>query len=82
MSFEGRRRFLWALFLGGLALLAVCYCASATTLARLRFEELAQKSTAIVRARCLRANRCSSAARFTRRRISKLLNRTREFCRG
>jgi hypothetical protein len=53
MSFVERRRFLWALFLGGLVLLAICAVASSTTLARLGFRELAQKSTAIVRARCL-----------------------------
>jgi hypothetical protein len=42
---------LWALFLVGLALLAVV--ANATTLARMRFEELARQATAVARVRCL-----------------------------
>ena len=53
MSFVQRRRFLWILFLAGLALLAVV--ANATTLARLRFEELAKQATAVARLRCLGA---------------------------
>ena len=53
MSFVQRRRFLWILFLAGLALIAVV--ASATTLARLRFEELAGQATAVARLRCLGA---------------------------
>jgi hypothetical protein len=53
MSYVQRRRFLWILFLGGLALLAVA--ASATTLSRLRLEDLAQQSTAVARLRCLGA---------------------------
>ena len=53
MSFVQRRRFLWILFLVALALLAVV--ASATTLSRLRFEELAQRATAVARLRCLGA---------------------------
>ena len=53
MSFVQRRRFLWILFLVGLALLAVA--ARATTLARLRFEELAARATAVARLRCLGA---------------------------
>jgi hypothetical protein len=53
MSYIQRRRFLWILFLGGLALLAVA--ASATTLSRLRLEDLAQESTAVARMRCLGA---------------------------
>jgi hypothetical protein len=53
MSFVQRRRFLWILFLTGLALIAVV--ASATTLARLRFEDLAQQATAVARLRCLGA---------------------------
>lgn len=53
MSFVQRRRFLWILFLTALALLAVA--ASATTLSRLRFEELAQQATAVARVRCLGA---------------------------
>lgn len=53
MSYVERRRFLWILFLVALALLAVV--ANATTLARMRFEELAQQATAIARVRCLGA---------------------------
>jgi hypothetical protein len=51
MSFAERRRFLWILFLMGLALLAAV--ASATTLARMQFEELARQATAVARVRCL-----------------------------
>src|SRR6266700_389089 len=51
MSFVQRRRFLWILFLAGLALLAAV--ANATTLSRLRFEELANQATAVARLRCL-----------------------------
>src|SRR5712664_1173900 len=51
MSFVRRRRFLWILFLAGLALLAVA--ANATTLSRLRFEELAAQATAVARLRCI-----------------------------
>ena len=47
MSFVQRRRFLWILFLAGLALLAIA--ANATTLSRVRFEELANQATAISR---------------------------------
>lgn len=53
MSFVQRRRFLWILFLAALGLLAVA--ASATTLSRLRFEELAKQATAVARLRCLNA---------------------------
>ncbi len=53
MSFVQRRRFLWILFLTGLALLAVA--ASATTLSRLRFEELVNRATAVARLRCIGA---------------------------
>lgn len=51
MSYVERRRFLWILFLIALMLLAIA--ASATTLARMRFEELAQQATAVARLRCL-----------------------------
>src|SRR4029077_9332593 len=51
MSFVQRRRFLWVLFLAGLALLAVA--ANATTLSRLRFEELVNQATAVARLRCI-----------------------------
>lgn len=53
MSFAQRRRFLWILFLVGLALIAAV--ANATTLARLNFHDLASQATAIARVRCLRA---------------------------
>ena len=51
MSYVERRRFLWVLFLIALTLLAIV--ANATTLARMRFEELAQQATAVARLRCL-----------------------------
>jgi hypothetical protein len=53
MSYAQRRRFLWILFLAGLVLLAVV--ASATTLERMHFEELAKQATAVARLRCLGA---------------------------
>jgi hypothetical protein len=54
MSFLQRRRFLWICFLGALALLALTAAlADATTLARLKFEDLARQSTAVARLRCL-----------------------------
>ena len=54
MSFAERRRFLWVCFLAGLVVLAVTAAfANATTFARLRFEDLAQQSTAVARLRCL-----------------------------
>jgi hypothetical protein len=51
MSYVQRRRFLWILFLGGLVLIALA--ASATTLSRLKLEDLAQEPTAVARLRCL-----------------------------
>lgn len=51
MSYIERRRFLWILLLAALAVLAVV--ANATTLARMRFQELARQATAIARLRCL-----------------------------
>jgi hypothetical protein len=51
MSYVKRRRFLWVLFLAGLALAAVV--ANSTTLARMSFDELAQKSSAVARLRCV-----------------------------
>ena len=54
MSYVQRRQFLWILFLCALALLAVA--ASATTLSRLKLEDLAQESTAVARLRCLGAS--------------------------
>jgi len=53
ISYIDRRRFLWILFFAALALLAVV--ANATTLKRMRFDELAQQATAVVRVRCLGA---------------------------
>jgi hypothetical protein len=54
MSFQQRRRFLWICFFAGLALLGLTAAlANATTLARLRFEDLAQQSSAVARLRCL-----------------------------
>jgi hypothetical protein len=54
MSYKNRRRFLWVLFLIGLALIAVV--AQATTLVRLRFQDLVHYSYSIARARCLHAD--------------------------
>lgn len=53
MSYVERQRFLWILLLAALALLAVV--ANATTLARMRFEQLARQATAVARVRCLAA---------------------------
>ena len=54
MSYAERKRFLWILLLVGLGVLALsAMLANATTLTRLRFEELAQGSTAVARLRCL-----------------------------
>src|SRR5712692_11602009 len=54
MSFVQRRRFLWIWFLAGVLLLGLTAAfANGTTLARLRFEELVQQSSAVARLRCL-----------------------------
>ena len=53
MNYVEGRRFLWILFLTGLAFLAVTEATRSTTLARLQFAELAQESTAVARLRCL-----------------------------
>ena len=54
MSFVQRRKFLWLCFLAGLILLGLTAAfANGTTLARLRFEDLAQQSSAVARLRCL-----------------------------
>jgi hypothetical protein len=53
MSYKDRRRFLWVLFLIGLALIAVV--AQATTLVRLRFQDLVHYSYSIARVRCMHA---------------------------
>ena len=54
MSYKDRRRFLWVLFLIGLALIAAV--AQATTLVRLRFQDLVHYSNSIARVRCLHAD--------------------------
>jgi hypothetical protein len=59
MSYEKRRRFLWAVFLIGLALLGaamIAVVAEATTLSRLTFGQLVEHSTSIARVRCLRTD--------------------------
>ncbi len=53
MSYTQRRQFLWVLFLVGLILIAIV--AQATTLVRLRFQDLVHYSYSIARVRCLRA---------------------------
>jgi len=52
MSYRLRRKLLWTLFQIGLTVL-VAAAASATTLVRLSFDDLADKATAITRARCV-----------------------------
>src|SRR5260221_4670683 len=54
MSYKDRRRILWVLFLIGLALIAVV--AQATTLVRLRFQDLVHYSYSIARVRCMHAD--------------------------
>jgi len=54
MSYKDRRRFLWVLFLIGLALIAIV--AQATTLVRLRFQDLVHYSYSIARVRCVHAD--------------------------
>lgn len=53
MSYLERRKFLWIMLLAALTLLAIV--ANATTLTRMRFEELARQATAVARLRCLSA---------------------------
>jgi hypothetical protein len=54
MSYVERRRFLWVAFLTGLVVLGLsAVFANATSLAPLRFEDLAQQSTAVARLRCV-----------------------------
>jgi hypothetical protein len=54
MNFRERRRFLWVLFLVGLAMLTLtAVLTSATTLARLELNQLARASTAVARLRCM-----------------------------
>ena len=51
MNYAQRRRFLWVLLLIGIVLVAIA--ARATTLVRLRFDELVKYSSAIARVRCI-----------------------------
>jgi hypothetical protein len=51
---QQRLNFLWMLFLIGLAILAMAVVSDATTLAKLRFDDLAQQASAIGRMQCLR----------------------------
>jgi hypothetical protein len=53
MSYQDRRRFLWVLFLIGLALIAIV--SQATTLSRLRFQDLVHYSYSVARVRCVRS---------------------------
>lgn len=54
LTYVRRRRCLWILLLVGLAAIALTAAlTNATTLARLRFEELVQTSTAVARLRCV-----------------------------
>jgi hypothetical protein len=54
MSYVERRRFLWIVFLAGLLMLGLTAAlTNATMLVRLRFQDLAQRSTAIARLRCV-----------------------------
>jgi hypothetical protein len=53
MSYKDRRRFLWILFLIGLALIAIV--SQATTLSRLRFQDLVHYSYSVARVRCERS---------------------------
>jgi hypothetical protein len=54
MSFQDRRRFLWILFLAGIAVtMLLAAITNGTTLARLSFEELAHRASAVARVRCL-----------------------------
>lgn len=55
MSEYQRKRFLWMLFLIGLVMLLAAVMSNATTLAKLGFDELTSKATAIARLHCLRA---------------------------
>ena len=53
MSYKDRRRFLWILFLIGLALIAIV--AQATTFTRLHFQDLVHYSYSVARVRCMRS---------------------------
>lgn len=56
IHFKERRRFLWILFLGGLAVLTLAMALSATTLSRLHLTDLVQQSSSVARLRCLSAS--------------------------
>ena len=69
MSYVERRRFLLVLFLAGLVVLGLSAAlANATTLARLRFEDLAQQSNAVARLRCVGSD-ATICTGFTKRRF-------------
>jgi len=51
VNYVQRRNFLWALFLGGLVLIALV--ANATMLVRLSFDEMARQAVAVARVRCV-----------------------------
>lgn len=53
MSDRDCKRFLWILFLLGLAVTFLVAMATATTLSRFKFEDLAAQATAIARVHCL-----------------------------
>lgn len=54
MSERERKRFLWMLFLIGLVLLVAAVVSDATTLARLKFDDLTSQASAVARLHCLR----------------------------
>lgn len=67
MSKRERKRFLWMLFLIGLGLLLAAVVSDATTLARLKFDELASQASAVARLHCLRtASHWSNGEIWTR----------------
>ena len=81
MSYVERRRFLWILFLGGLALLAMtAILANATTLVHMPFEDLARQSTAVARLRCLGAEAAWTVARSGPKRALKSSSSTKVCC--
>ena len=55
MSGNERKKFLWTLFLIGLGLLLAAAISDATTLAKLKFDELTAQANAVARLHCLRA---------------------------
>jgi hypothetical protein len=81
-GYEPRRRFLWIVFLVGLAVLALTAALTdATTLVRLRFQDLAQRSTAIARLRCIASeNRWERGELWTETRF-EVVRRLPRLCR-